>query len=214
VVNVGSLFGDGGTPLQSTYGSVKDAVHGFTDSLRMELAYHDEPIAVMLVHPGRIDTPYNEHAQSYLDHQPAHHGGVYPPDAVAQAIVYSAAHVPRDMFVGSQAKITALARALFPRLTDWYMEHQMWPLADGPTTGRRRRGTRQTPPSRRRRRCGRRATGCTSAAPTGLAPPAQLLGPRAHPPGGHAGGNRRWGVGAARHPGRPPLTAGPGTSPD
>ncbi len=102
-------------------------MHGFTDSLRMELAHHDDPIAVTLVHPGRIDTPYNEHAQSYLDHQPAHHGVVYPPDAVAQAIVYSAAHGPRDMFVGSQAKITALAGALFPRLVDRYMEHHMWP---------------------------------------------------------------------------------------
>ena len=83
-MNVGSLFGDRATPLQSTYGSAKHAVHGFTESLRMELAYHDDPIAVTLVHPSRIDTPYNEHAQSYLDHQLAHHGVVYPPDAVAR----------------------------------------------------------------------------------------------------------------------------------
>ena len=93
----------------------------------MELAHHDDPIAVTLVHPGRIYTPYNEHARSYLDYQPAHHGVVYPPDAVAQAIVYSAEHGPRDMFVGGQAKITGLAGALFPRLVDWYMEPRMWP---------------------------------------------------------------------------------------
>jgi NAD(P)-dependent dehydrogenase (short-subunit alcohol dehydrogenase family) len=147
VVNVGSLFGDRATPLQSTYGSAKHAVHGFTDSLRMELAHHGDPIAVTLVHPGRIDTPYNEHAQSYLDHQPAHHGVVYPPDAVAQAIVYSAAHGPRDVFVGSQAKITALAGALFPRLVDWYMEHHMWPSQmadDRPSQSREAPGSPQT----------------------------------------------------------------------
>ena len=32
VVNVGSLFGDRATPLQSTDGSAKHAVHGFTES--------------------------------------------------------------------------------------------------------------------------------------------------------------------------------------
>ncbi|MGR6964615.1 SDR family NAD(P)-dependent oxidoreductase [Geodermatophilus sp. URMC 61] len=36
-------------------------------------------------------------------------------------------HGPRDMFVGSQAKTTALAGALFPRLVDRYMERHMWP---------------------------------------------------------------------------------------
>jgi len=63
-VNVGSLFGDQATPLQWTDGGAKHAVHGFTECLRMGLAYHDDRIAVTLVHPGRIDTPYNEHAQS------------------------------------------------------------------------------------------------------------------------------------------------------
>ena len=66
-MNVGSLFGDQATPLQWTDGGAKHAVHGFTECLRMGLAYHDDRIAVTLVHPGRIDTPYNEHAQSYLE---------------------------------------------------------------------------------------------------------------------------------------------------
>jgi short-subunit dehydrogenase len=138
IVNVGSLFGDRSTPLQSTYASAKHAVHGWTDAMRMELEHAGDPIAVTLIHPGRIDTPYNEHAQSYLDEQPAHHGIVYPPESVAEAILYAAEHGPRDLFVGSQAKATALAGALIPRLLDKYMERHMYPsqMTDRSSQGR------------------------------------------------------------------------------
>jgi NAD(P)-dependent dehydrogenase (short-subunit alcohol dehydrogenase family) len=57
IINIGSLFGDRSTPLQSTYASAKHAVHGFTDAMRMELEHNGDPIAVTLIHPGRIDTP-------------------------------------------------------------------------------------------------------------------------------------------------------------
>jgi short-subunit dehydrogenase len=138
IINIGSLFGDRSTPLQSTYASAKHAVHGFTDAMRMELEHNGDPIAVTLVHPGRIDTPYNEHAQSYLDRQPAHHGIVYPPESVAEAILYAAEHGPRDLFVGSQAKATALAGALFPRVLDKFMAHRMYPshVSDRPSQPR------------------------------------------------------------------------------
>lgn len=54
-----------------------------------------------LIHPGRIDTPYNEHARSYISKQPAHRGMIYPPEAVAEAILYSAEHQKRNMYVGT-----------------------------------------------------------------------------------------------------------------
>lgn len=66
VINIGSLFGDRGTVIQSTYASSKFALHGFTESIRMELEKEHAPVSITLVHPGRIDTPYNEHARSYL----------------------------------------------------------------------------------------------------------------------------------------------------
>jgi short-subunit dehydrogenase len=138
IVNIGSMFGDRSTPLQSTYAAAKHAVHGFTDAVRMELEHDGDPIAVTLVHPGRIDTPYNEHAQSYLDKQPAHHGIVYPPESVAEAIMYAAEHGPRDLFVGSQAKAIALAGAFMPRVLDKFMEFRMYPshVADRPSQPR------------------------------------------------------------------------------
>jgi NAD(P)-dependent dehydrogenase (short-subunit alcohol dehydrogenase family) len=126
VVNVGSFFDQRATPVQGTYSSAKFAVRGFTDTLRMELEHERLPISVSLVHPGRIDTPYNEHAGNYMPMQPVHRGMIYPPEAVAEAILWCAAHPKRDMYIGSQAKMATLIGAIAPRLTDKLLERMMY----------------------------------------------------------------------------------------
>jgi short-subunit dehydrogenase len=126
IINVGSLFGDRATPLQSTYASAKHAVHGFTEALRMELEAAGDPVSVTLLHPGRIDTPYNEHAQAYTDRRPVHRVMVYEPDAVAEAILHAAEYPVRDLYIGSQAKALAIVGRLAPRLTDKAMERYLY----------------------------------------------------------------------------------------
>ncbi len=101
IVNVGSLFGDEAPAVQSTYASAKFAVHAFAGSLRQEIEHEGWPISISLVQPGRIDTPYNEHAGNFMPMQPVQRGMIYPPNAVAEAILWCAAHQKRDMFVGA-----------------------------------------------------------------------------------------------------------------
>lgn len=139
LVNVGSFLGDRAVAVQSTYSAAKHAVHGWTDALRMELEADKAPVSVTLIHPGRIDTPYNEHARSYMPKQPAHRGMIYPPEAVAEAILYAAEHPKRDMFVGSQAKILAILGGISPRLTDKLMEIWAFPSqqSDRPSRDRK-----------------------------------------------------------------------------
>src|SRR5699024_6718828 len=127
LINVGSLFDDRGTVLQSTYAAAKFAVHGWTENIRMELDKEKAPISVTLIHPGRNDTPYNEHGKSYLNLQPAHRGMLYPPQAVAEAILHAAEYPKRDMYVGSQAKLVQLLGTLFPRTADYLMKIIMYP---------------------------------------------------------------------------------------
>lgn len=126
LINIGSFFGDRGTVVQSTYSSAKFALHGWTENLRMELEKENAPVSVTLIHPGRIDTPYNEHARSYLDKQPTHIGMIYAPETVAEAILYAAEHPKRDMYVGAQAKFLAMLGRLAPRLTDKLMEKTLY----------------------------------------------------------------------------------------
>lgn len=127
LINVGALFGDRGTVIQSTYAPSKFAVHGWTESLRMELAKEKAPVSVTLIHPGKIDTPYTEHAKSYLKKQPTHGGMLYPPEAVAEAILHSSENWKRDMYIGSQAKALGLIGTLLPRVTDKFMEVILYP---------------------------------------------------------------------------------------
>jgi len=96
LINLVSFYRDRATPLQPTYGSAKSAVHGFTEALRVELAHEGLPVAVTLVHPGG-STRLNEHAHSYAEHHPSHHGIVYPPEAVASGILRAAARPTRDV---------------------------------------------------------------------------------------------------------------------
>ncbi|WP_333571387.1 SDR family oxidoreductase [Sphingomonas sp.] len=126
IVNIGSFFGDKAPAVQSSYSSAKFALHGFTGSLRQEVEHEGWPISISLIHPGRIDTPYNEHAGNYMPMQPVHRGMIYPPEAVAEAILWCVAHPKRDMFVGSQAKFAAMIGAVAPRLTDRIMEIIMY----------------------------------------------------------------------------------------
>jgi len=122
IINIGSVFSDRATPVQSIYSASKHAVKGFTDALRMEIEADKLPISVTLIKPGRIDTPYAEHARSYQQEQPSHRGLVYPPESVAEGILYCTEHRRRDMYIGSQARLFAMLGAIAPRLTDRIME--------------------------------------------------------------------------------------------
>ncbi len=125
VGSIGSVFDQRTTPMQGTYSPANFAVRGFTDVLRMEVEHNDVPVSVSLIHHWRIDTPFNEHAGNTMPLQPVHHGTVYPLEAVAEAILWCAAHPKRDMYVGSQAKFASLLGTVAPRLTDKLFERIM-----------------------------------------------------------------------------------------
>ncbi len=53
LIYTGSFFGDRATPVQSTYSASKHALHGFADSLPMELEAEKSPISITMIHPSR-----------------------------------------------------------------------------------------------------------------------------------------------------------------
>ena len=85
LINIGSEVSDVAIPLQGIYSASKHAVKGYTDALRMELEHDRIPIAVTLVKPSAINTPYPEHARNYLeDGVPALPPPLYAPEVVAR----------------------------------------------------------------------------------------------------------------------------------
>jgi short-subunit dehydrogenase len=154
IINVGSEASDRAIPLQGMYSASKHAVKGFTDALRMELEEARMPIAVTLIKPTAINTPFPEHARTYLDQEPALPPPLYAPDVVAEAILHCAEKPERDVYVGGPAKFHAGLGAHAPRLTDWLMEtfyfskqksgrpaNRADDALHAPTTGLRERGS-------------------------------------------------------------------------
>ena len=126
IVNIGSIVSDLPVPLQGMYSASKHAVQGYTNALRMELEHDRLPVAVSLVKPSAIDTPYLEHARNYMEAAPSFPPPVYAPDVVARAILRCAERPLRDVTVGGGGRLMTLIGAMAPRLTDRYMEAAMF----------------------------------------------------------------------------------------
>jgi short-subunit dehydrogenase len=122
LINVGSILSDTGYPLQGHYSASKHAVKGFTDSLRLELEGAEAPVSVTLVQPAAIDTPYPEHAKSYLGVEPKHTPPVYAPEVVARAILSAAERPTRNVLVGGGAKLLNTIERFAPRVGDRFKE--------------------------------------------------------------------------------------------
>ncbi len=122
IINIGSTLSDRAIPLQGAYSASKHAVKGFTESLRMEIEEQELPISVTLIKPGAIATPYTEHAKNYLEVEPQHPAPVYAPEVVAEAILHSAEHPVRDLFVGGAGKFISAMGQYAPRIADKAME--------------------------------------------------------------------------------------------
>jgi NAD(P)-dependent dehydrogenase (short-subunit alcohol dehydrogenase family) len=123
IINTGSVLGDRATILQGPYSASKHAVKGFTDALRMDLEAGSTPISVTLIKPSAIDTPYMEHARSYLGSAGTRNPPPsYAPELVAKAIVFACENDRRDLVVGFGGWAVAALGAVAPRATDYLME--------------------------------------------------------------------------------------------
>ena len=104
IINLGSVLSDEAVPLQGMYSASKHAVKGFTDALRIELREDKAPVAITLIKPGSINTPYPQHAKNYTDRELTLPPPVYAPEEVANAILHAATHQKRDIYVGGSGK--------------------------------------------------------------------------------------------------------------
>lgn len=126
IINLGSLVSDRAIPLQGMYSASKQAVRGFTDALRMELEEARAPVAVTLVKPGSIATPFPQHAQNYLDEEPTLPPPLYDPGVVARSILHCAEVPRRDIYVGGGGRLLSVLGQYAPRLTDKMMEKTLF----------------------------------------------------------------------------------------
>lgn len=128
LINMGSILSDTAFPMQGIYSAAKHAVKGFTDALRAELLMEDAPISVTLVKPGSIGTPMPQHVRNYREMEAQFPPPVYSPEEVAKTILYAAERPVRDAFVGSFARVGAVAAGLTPSILDWIGAKVLGPM--------------------------------------------------------------------------------------
>lgn len=119
LINLGSEVSDAVVPLQGMYSASKHAVKGFTDGLRVEVEVIDQAnVAVTLVQPTAVNTPYPRHARNYMAQEPKLPTPQIDPHQVAEAILAAATSPTRDVTVGAMAKLNTLTAKLLPGLSD------------------------------------------------------------------------------------------------
>jgi short-subunit dehydrogenase len=126
LINLGSELSDRAVPLQGMYSASKHAVKGFTDSLRMEIEKDNVPMSVSLIRPAGIDTMFTNHARNYMKNEPELPAPLYAPELVADAILFAAQNVKRDIFVGGASRVVSLSANYAPRMLDKFMDLMMF----------------------------------------------------------------------------------------
>jgi short-subunit dehydrogenase len=126
LINVGSEVSDAVVPLQGMYSASKHAVKGFTDALRVEIEEIDKaPVAITLIQPTAVDTPYPQHAKNYMSEEPRLPTPRIDPRQVAEAILYAAVKPTRDVKVGAMARINTFVAKMLPSLSDKMVAKQV-----------------------------------------------------------------------------------------
>ncbi|CAA9372447.1 MAG: Esterase/lipase [uncultured Gemmatimonadetes bacterium] len=139
LINVGSVVSGVSIALQGHYSASKHAVKGFTDALRQELEHDGAPVAVTLIRPAGIDTPYTEHARNYMeDAEPMLPPPVYAPEVVARAILDCAVRPQREVLVGGAARQMEMMEGASSRAFDAYVESVVWDQQRAPRGSKRR----------------------------------------------------------------------------
>jgi NAD(P)-dependent dehydrogenase (short-subunit alcohol dehydrogenase family) len=126
IINIGSVESDRALPFHSGYSATKHGVKGFTTALRLELKREYPKIQVTLILPTGINTPFFNHARSKIGTLPQPVPPAYPPELVADSIVYAAEHERRDIYVGGPAWMLAMGERISPALMDRMMMLGQW----------------------------------------------------------------------------------------
>ena len=121
IIQVGSALAYRAIPLQSAYCGAKHAVKGFTESLRSELIHEGSRVRLSMVHLPGVNTTQFGWIKNRLPYEPQPVPPIYQPEVMARAIVWSADHDRRELWVGMPTVKTIIGEKFIPGLLDHYL---------------------------------------------------------------------------------------------
>lgn len=101
-------------PLTGAYSSSKHGVHGFLETLRLELRHDGAPVSVTEIMPSSINTPLFDKAMTKIGVRPRGVPPLYEPGDVAEAILFAAEHPTDEMIVGGAGKVAVGMKRVAP----------------------------------------------------------------------------------------------------
>jgi hypothetical protein len=121
IVQVGSALAYRSIPLQSAYCAAKHAIHGFTESLRVELRHDRSRVHLTEVELPAVNTPQFDWSRAKLPRAPQPVPPIFQPELVADAILYAAEHRRREIWLAWPAVKAILSEKVAPRLGDRFL---------------------------------------------------------------------------------------------
>jgi short-subunit dehydrogenase len=116
IVNIGSILGHRGIPLNGEYVASKFALRGWSEALRAELV--DQGIDVLLVSPGTTETDFFEHLIAKHGDLPWGKATAISAAAVAEQTVRALERGRHEIFPNWRGRALVVANRLFPGLVD------------------------------------------------------------------------------------------------
>jgi NAD(P)-dependent dehydrogenase (short-subunit alcohol dehydrogenase family) len=121
VVQVGSALAYRGIPLQAPYCGAKHAIQGFTDSIRTELLNERSRVHVTMVQMPALNTPQFSWCRSRMGRESQPVPPIFQPEVAAEAIVWSAEHRKRELWVGWPTVKAIVANGISALAVDHYL---------------------------------------------------------------------------------------------
>jgi NAD(P)-dependent dehydrogenase (short-subunit alcohol dehydrogenase family) len=121
IINLASVVGKRGLPLQNFYSATKFAIIGLTESVRVELETEKEGIKLCAICPPSVDTPFYDNALSKMGNCSRPLPIVVSADRVARDVVKCAVRARREVWVGMIGKAFVTLSILFPWMMDRYV---------------------------------------------------------------------------------------------
>ena len=121
IVQVGSALAYRGIPLQSPYCGAKHAIQGFVDSIRTELLNENSRVHVTMVQMPALNTPQFSWCRSRMGKESQPVPPIFQPEVAAEAIVWSAEHRKRELWVGVPTVKAIVANRISALAVDHYL---------------------------------------------------------------------------------------------
>ena len=121
IIQVGSALAYRSIPLQAAYCGAKQAIRGFTDSVRSELLHDRVNIDLCMVELPAVNTPQFDWCVNRTDHALEPIPPIFEPEIIADAIYRVSRHPRREVFLGWPAIKAVVGNKLMPGIADRYL---------------------------------------------------------------------------------------------